>query len=192
MSKYQSVYEPIGIDGFELCHPTSDDGFADLTSRINGESRSADWTPIPVSVIREDQGAVLQESDSPWFGSSALIFRPRAAEKLGTGLSSHGELLPLACDDTVLAVFNPTLVVDALDENASDILRFQDGRMMGVQRYVFHSAKIAGLEIFKLPNLRVSPTYVTEVFVDRWKLSGLRGLEFRRLWPNPTKQALAF
>jgi len=41
---------------------------------------------------------------------------------------------------------------------------------------------VADNEIFKIPSLRVSPTFVSHRFVDRWKESGLTGLEFERVW----------
>ncbi len=41
---------------------------------------------------------------------------------------------------------------------------------------------ISGVDIFKIPSLRVSPTYVSERFVERVKAAGLRGLVFNKVW----------
>lgn len=41
---------------------------------------------------------------------------------------------------------------------------------------------IGEIDIFKIPNLRVSPTFLSQRFVDRWKASGLTGLEFEQVW----------
>lgn len=97
-------------------------------------------------------------------------------------LRSCGELLPLACPYARLHVYNPTRILDALDENASDIVRFSSGRIMTVQEYVFRPHVVAGVDLFKLPNLRASPTFVSEEYVDAWSSAGLVGLEFKQVW----------
>lgn len=51
-----------------------------------------------------------------------------------------------------------------------------------IQRYAFRADVIGEVAVFKIPNLRVSPTYLSQRFVDRWKASGLQGLEFREVW----------
>jgi hypothetical protein len=48
-------------------------------------------------IIREDEGQTLHESDSPWLGSHALVFKARAVKALGPLLREYGELLPLLC-----------------------------------------------------------------------------------------------
>jgi hypothetical protein len=133
-------------------------------------------------IIREDQGKVLRESGSPWLGSHALVFRRQALGELEPLLLSHGELLPLDCVEPDLVVFNATRVVDALDEPASDILRFANGRIMRITRHAFRAEAVLDVDIFKLPTLRVSPTYVSDRFVDRLKSVGLQGLVFNKVW----------
>src|SRR5262249_18919616 len=144
--------------------------------------RRAMWRPIPVRLVHEDEGKKLVGSDSPWLGSHALIFRRSAIDKLGALLEEHGELLPLSCSEAELFVFKATRVLDALDEQASAVTRFSSVRVMRVTRYVFKPAAIAGSNIFKIPNLRVSPTFVEERFVKAWASAGLRGLEFKKVW----------
>ncbi|NUQ78113.1 MAG: hypothetical protein HUU21_31665, partial [Polyangiaceae bacterium] len=120
-----------------------------------------------------------------WLGAYALIFRRSAIEALGPMLREHGELLPLECPEAELWVYNPTRVIDALDEEASTIERFKSGRIMGIKRYVFKAHLIEGVDIFKLPNLRGHSTFVSHRFVDLWNESGLKGLEFTPVWSFP-------
>jgi hypothetical protein len=82
-------------------------------------------------------------------------------------------------------MYNPTRVVEALDEPASSVIRFSDGRIMMIQRHVFRADVIGETDVFKLPNLRVSPTFLSQRFVDRWEASGLKGLDFERVWVPP-------
>ena len=179
-----TVYMPLSSEGFEFCHPVDENDFETLKVQIDGTTRGQTWSPIQMRLIREDEGKSLLESDSPWLGTHALIFRKSAIEKLKSLLMEYGELLPVACPGAELAIFNPTHVVDALDEEASSVLRFSGGRIMRITRYAFRPEVVAGVEIFKIPSLRVSPTFVGERFVKLWHSSGLTGLEFKSIWSS--------
>jgi len=133
-------------------------------------------------VVHEDEGRALLESDSPWFGAHALIFRPRAISALGPVLSNNGELLPLSSGADELFLFNATRVIDALDECASSVTRFSSGRPMHIQRHIFRPEMLGGADLFKIPNLTVSPAFVSERVVQLWKDTRLRGLDFEEIW----------
>lgn len=182
MKSKLAIYTPLGRDGYELCHPVNQDDFETINIEVNGTPRRSSWKPIPMRLIHEDEGQKLAMSDSPWLGAHALIFRANVVEALGPMLREHGELLPLACSEAGLVVYNPTRVIDALDEAASSVVRFSSGRIMMIRRHVFCVDVIGHIDIFKIPNLRVSPTFLTQRFVERWEASGLKGLEFKRVW----------
>jgi len=185
MTVKRGVYVPLGLKGYELCHPVRQEDFERINIEINGTPRESDWKPIPVRLVREDQGLELLSSDSPWLGSHALIFRARAVEMLGTLLREYGELLPLACSKAHVLIYNPIRVIDALDERASSVLRFRDGRIMMIKRHVFRHDIVRDVDVFKIPSLRVSPTFVSQRFIEAWEVSGLKGLEFQEVWvPN--------
>ncbi|HTA89343.1 MAG TPA: DUF1629 domain-containing protein [Polyangiaceae bacterium] len=175
---------PVGLDGCELCHPVSQDDFERINVEVNGERR-ANWRPVRVQLVHEDEGRTLVASDSPWLGAHALIFRDSAVEALGGMLRDNGELLPLDCAEAALLMCNPTCVADALDEASSSVVRFSTGRIMMIQRHIFHEKVIGNIDVFKIPNLRVSPTFVSHRFVDCWRTSGLKGLEFKLVWASP-------
>ena len=176
------VYVPQSDEGFELCHPDRQEDFETLNVTIDGTPRQGTWLSPPMRLIREDQGQTLAESDSPWLGSHALIFRQQAIRELEALLLSYGELLPVACSEPNLVIFNATRVLDALDEQASGLLRFSSGRIMRITRYAFRPDIVSGIDLFKIPSLRVSPTFVSERFVSRVQAAGLRGLVFDKVW----------
>ena len=185
MTVKRGVYVPLGLEGYELCHPVRQDDFERINVEINGTPRACDWKLIPVRLVREDQRLELLSSDSPWLGSHALIFRARAVELLGTLLGEYGELLPLGCSDADVLIYNPIRVIDALDEGMSSVLRFSDGRIMMIKRHVFRHDIVQDVDVFKIPYLRVSPTFVSQRFIEVWEASGLKGLEFKEVWaPN--------
>jgi hypothetical protein len=180
------IYMPLGADGFELCQPVNHDDFEKINLEVNGHSIKHFWTPIPVAIIHEDEGKLLSFSDSPWLGAHALIFRSEAVKLMGSMLEEYGETLSLACHEAEIYIYNPIRIIDAVDENASSIVRFADGSVMMISKYVLFPEVIANVEIFKIKNLRVSPTFVSNLFVDRWNENGLKGLEFRKIW-SPQK-----
>jgi hypothetical protein len=179
------IYTAIGREAFELCPPVYQSDFHQITALIDGTERQRNWRPIKVRLNKQDQGRHFRDSDSPWLGSDALIFRRTAADSLRPVLEAHGELLPLACSAADLLIYNPTQVLDALDESASDLHRFSNGEIMMVTRYVFRPEVIGKSQIFKISRLRVSSTFVQQSFVDQWKASGLRGLDFKQVWEGP-------
>lgn len=178
-----SIFMPSRTSGYELCHPIDEDDFETITLLINGQPRQSSWKPVAMQLIRSDRGRVLQPADSPWLGEHALVFKDSAVAVLKPTLREYGELLPLECAGVELCVFNPTRVVDALDEEASSVMRFDDGELMGITRHVFQPDVMQGADIFKIPNLRSSSTYVSDRIVNLWNSSGLRGLEFQKVWP---------
>lgn len=181
-----TVYLPHHEEGYEYCHPTNPDNYDTFRFQIDGARRSNTWSPVPMHLVREaDEGKSRLASDSPWLGTHSLIFRQSAIEKLGALLREYGELLPLSCPGTEIMVFNPTRVIDALDEEASSVERYKSsGRIMRITHYAFRPDIVAGVDIFKIPNQRVSSTYVGDRFVQLWNSSGLVGLRFKRIWSS--------
>lgn len=179
-----TVYAPQPDEGYELCHPADPGDFETFNVAVNGEQRAEGWQPIRVRLISSEGGKRLAAADSPWLGDHALILRPRAVAVLGAILLRCGELLPLRCEDAEgLVVLNPRCL-PALDEARSTIRRFRSGRAMVVERYEFLGHALVGAAAFKIPTLRVSPTFVSQVVVDAWDRAGLRGLKFRPVWSD--------
>lgn len=176
------VYQACGSEGYELCHPTSDAGFETVFDVYCGRLGASSWKPVEVEIIREDEGRSLVESDAPTIGCDPLIFRRRAVLALGDLLSSNGDLMPLECEAAKLVLFLPTHLVDALDEKASSLIRFDDQSIMMIQRHVFRPDVIRDLDVFRIPNMRGSPTFLSHRFVDRWQSRGLKGIDFEHVW----------
>ena len=75
--------------------------------------------------------------------------------------------------------------IDGTPRQASTVWRFDDGRISYIRKYAFRASVIQGVDIFKIPNLRAEPTFVSHRFVDLWKKSRLKGLEFTQRWASP-------
>ncbi|NOS82556.1 MAG: hypothetical protein E8D46_00240 [Nitrospira sp.] len=134
-------------------------------------------------LINEDEGQQFHTVDMPWLGSHALVLKERAVEALKSILLAHGEVLPLICCPE-LWLFNATCVIDALDHDESDIVRFRNGRIMDVRRYVFKPSCISKLQAFKISDFRVSPIFVSQEFVNQCAIARLSGVEFELIWES--------
>jgi hypothetical protein len=175
------VLMPWHAEEFETVVPLDNVDF-DVFDDFDGRRHARDWVPIQVERVREtERGKPLRESDFPWLKSGVLVLNQRAAERLGPELASHVELLPLKCD-VPLWVLNVTTVVDVLDEERSKLVRFDSGRIMRVEQFVFRGDAIGDLPIFKVPQLARSSIMVTDRFVGLVERFGLNGLEFELVW----------
>ena len=151
----------------------------------DGTSMAGRWFPMPLEILKEPEGyEKLPRGDFPCFISGAAVFTQKAVTALADLLEGQVELLPIICEAGDYQLANVIRVVDALDEANSDVQRFEDGRVMDVERYAFHPEKLKGLTIFKLPQFRRGRVYVTERFVDRVREAGLKGFRFELLWDS--------
>ena len=180
-----NIYVPLGIEDGELAHPLNTSDFESFDLLIDGTSRIASWKPLRMALItREHDGRALKSVDAPWLGSHALVVKRSAVDAMAPAFQKWGELLTLSCEDCELFVFNPLVRIDALDEDASQVDRFSSGSIMRIKRHVFRADRLADVAAFKIPNLRVSPTYVSQEFVSAWRMSNLSGLRFERVWSS--------
>ncbi|MFT3778998.1 MAG: hypothetical protein QM772_12105 [Ottowia sp.] len=102
---------------------------------------------------------------------------------LGPLLSEYGEFAPIELDEPILYFgFNPTTIVDILDESRSEIVRFSSGRVMAVDKYVLLDSVVELPPIFKIPQTRRNTTYVNEAFVTKVRDTGLTGFRFDLLF----------
>lgn len=177
-----SVYAPIGSEGYELCQPVIPAEFMSINSLISGDLQRAEKLPT-MKIIKNDEGIKLMHSDAPWLGSQALIFRESVVDSMRDLLKSTN-LIQFHCDLDTLYLCNPPIAINALNEDKSLFDRFSDGRIMQIKEYVFMPDALDGLDIFKIDNVRVSSTFVSQRFVDTWQSLGLQGLEFKLVWTD--------
>lgn len=159
--------------------PDDDDHF-EMFFAMDG-SVIANWHPPAMKIYGEEK----TYSDFPWHGEHAPFLRAPAVEALKPILQKHGQLLPIRGADAWF--FNATIVLDALDEERSKIVRFDDGSILDIEHHVFNADIIGTVDMFKRPG-RASPVYVTGRFVEQVRSAELRGVAFRELWRAPTNE----
>lgn len=171
-------------EGFEWALPgNSADG--DRLTKLAGAVRVGAWIPIRMSLLLEDEGKKLQPADTPWLGRHVLVLKQSAIDVLGDLLARDGEVLPLDCSETPLYLWNVVNVIDALDVERSEIVRFRSSdRIMRIERHVFRPDVLAGQLAFRIPGEQDHAIFLSDEFVLRASKHHLRGLGFRLLWQD--------
>jgi hypothetical protein len=156
---------------------------------FDGKPRARSWTPVAMRRLKDfGDGLPVRPVDFPsGSGGGDLPMTDSARKKIGPYLERYGEFLPLRSDEGDFWTFHVTHFVDALDEDASDVLRAPDdpGLVLMINKHVFRPERLTADWMFKLPQSRGrGPFYVTDPFVNMIRASGLTRLEFKRVWPH--------
>jgi hypothetical protein len=157
-----------------------------ILDAFDGSSTADSWRPLcfcwETGRARKPVPDYTEVGQGPVFGRRAL-------DTLDDLLDDHGERLPIeVTDNGELTILNVTDVRDALDEDASKLERFRDGRVMVIDCYVLRPNELDGATIFKLPQQRAR-TYVTDRFADRVRETGLTGMRLIERWRDASPKA---
>lgn len=144
------------------------------------------WKPLKVEIaFDEELKTQLPPGDFPSLFADVPVLSPAAVQVLQPLIEGNGQLLPLQCAEGEYFILNVTNVVDALDETKSEIVRFPDGKkILDIKQFVFLSAKLQNVNIFKLPQQPLGQVFVTDGFVKAVRDSGLVGVNFVWLWSS--------
>jgi hypothetical protein len=172
------------IDDFEDIGPVDIDEMSRFDA-LDGTPWRDRWTPVRMELITTDAyGGAYQRADVPWMSAMSLFLRDEAIKTAGPILEQYGELLPVECDSADVVVFNAGQVLDVLDEDQSEIDRFADGRLMGIDTYVFRGDGIPERAAFKIPQEPDGPIFYTDALVAELNALSLSGLDWRLVWDS--------
>jgi len=177
------IYRPAVVEGAEwITLQQSDPDVWESLFSLSGPAGTR-WHSPSMSFIRaSEDGAGRNYSDFPWLLHNVLVLRERIMAGLRPTLMEYGEFLPLTCEEPVW-LYNVTSIVDALDEERSTIVRFDDGGILNIERHVFKPDAIGELQIFSLPR-RASDIYLREPVVKRIGELGCVGVAFDLVWSD--------
>src|SRR5690606_31418146 len=151
----------------------------DRYDNLFGKSVKSMWQPLRIKILEGEES--LPKSDFPHLISGFPIMSRRAKEVLHDLIAPYVEFLPLESSfGGEYYGINVLEEVDALDEEASELKRFSDGRVMVVHKYVFKPDTVEGKVIFRIP--QDNSIFVTDLFADKVWESRLMGLKLEELW----------
>lgn len=172
MASELRVYRPVPPEGYEWALPVDDATFERI-SRLGVEPGGRSWKAPPFEILSADDGGnPVRRAEMPWYGSDVLVLRDAAIDVVGPLLADRGELLPLAIDDGRLWVFSAGLLAGALDDERSEMVRFDDGRIMELRRPVFRDEVISKAGAFKLSEMPRGQVFLTDELVKAIQATG--------------------
>jgi hypothetical protein len=118
------------------------------------------------------------------FKTDPMVLSRRALDVLLPHIGSLGQVLPLDFDEAEYFLFNITNVVDAVDLDASETVRYPDGGLSRIKRYVFKPDAVRDQWLFKIPQKPTGFAFVTDRFVEVVQRAGLTGFGFEPLWSD--------
>jgi len=175
MGAYELIADSNNFRAYILANPDEWEVF----DGAYGQRMRERWRPLRVEVERESRRRTPPGDFPCLFLGTDVAFSQRAVDELGSLLEPAGELLPLECDAEPLWFYNCDRFADVLDEQASDIRRYQSsGRIMTIHRHAWRP-EVERETFFRLPQLHRSHVYATDAVVERIRSAGLRGFSFR-------------
>lgn len=147
------------------------------------------WQPVRMKLKNTE----LPLTDTPGFIPGRPFFSARAVDALRPLLVGQVEVLPVDCKGGEFNFINVTRVIDAVDRGKTEYRRYDDGTIgPGIVRYVFRSEMLEDAVIFKIPDFKFSPVFVTTPFVQMVKANGLTGFALPERWPGHDEGKLLF
>jgi hypothetical protein len=154
----------------------------EFNRRFDGTPMKNNWKREVKFVFRP---GTKPKGDFPGLSTHIPVFNLKAVKALADLLEGNGELLPTTCDDGEdYFLFNVTRVIDALNEANCAMKRFTDGKLMYIVRHSFFPDRVAGVKVFKLPQIPLMDVFVTDDFVKSVRTAKLKGFEFRPVWSD--------
>ena len=182
------VYQPDLDERYQWAIPVEKNGYRAIQQMINqghGAPIGHAWVPARVFLLEEHEGGPpLRRADMPWFTDAELVVTRRAKEALEKTIGADAEMLPLLNDEEDLWLVNVWRVVDALDEENSEIKRFpSSGRIMQIMRYAFRVEMLRGISCFKIPQFG-SVMFATDSLAAAAREANLTGVTFASVWES--------
>jgi hypothetical protein len=143
-----------------------------------GESKAGSWK-VYEARWEEETGRPIPDFEML---TDVPVFTTAAYEALRPVLDGRGEELPIeVTTPPEVVAFNVTRVIDALDEERSEVKRFSSGRVMRVARPAFIPERVAGETIFRITTYPRT-IYVTDAFLEAADAIGLKGMRLSEDW----------
>lgn len=134
--------------------------------------------PIRLTTVAETRDR--PSGDFPNVAPLVPVFSSRAVRELQNLLPPARELLPLEHDGCPYYGLRVPALAGALDLENSGLVRFE-GRIMRIDRFVFHADKIGERMLFTIPEKRTA-LFAQEPFVTAMSQAGLIGFETQLVW----------
>jgi hypothetical protein len=146
----------------------------DLFNQFDGRRLAETWTPVAVEILKQKR-----RGDLLYLTSRVPVFRPRTWRVLEPLIGPFVEALPVKTTDETFFAINVLAVLDCLDLERSEVLRFPSGGIMYIQRHAFKEGSLDNVPIFKVRGAELKEVLVSSEFKRVVEQNRLRGLVFK-------------
>ena len=149
--------------------------------RLIGASLIDEWEKVEVEVRFKGELGHVEPDIMDFGGLTGVVLTSKAREILEDLILPFGELLPLEMGSSLVYLINPTMVLDCVDEDKSEMEIVSPLKRKKITKYVFKEIEYP--PIFRLKNELLN-YIVNEEFVKRLKENNLEGYKIRELWDS--------
>lgn len=138
------------------------------------------WKEIDMHIYK-GKGKVC---DSFYFIHGKLIWSKKASDLLSPVIKEAVEVLPINLEDFPVVAINVINVIDAINYDEAVEDRLSNGAFIGFKSYAFHTDRLQGEYIFKIPEQLSTKVFVTDAFKVLVESKKLKGFLFREVWDS--------
>lgn len=141
------------------------------------------WVPLSVHLFEDAGEEAKPLGDFPsLFAGVPPVFSKRAIKVLNPLIGDSIEVLPLVGLEGNFSVINVIDVIDCLDRQRSEYVRFENSeKIMYIEHYVFQEDCVENKHIFRIPEEIVSAVFVSDAFKTLVEQNRLEGLIFKKV-----------
>lgn len=167
---------------YEACAKVHPGKHYEFLIQLDGTPQKDTWWPR--KMVRDND---LPLGDYISKLSSDVMIMQRKAIKQLASIMGNIEILPLDCDFGDYWAINILDVLDCIDYEKSEFVRFPattgpNPRIMKFLQFAFLPEKIQGHHVFKIVDQPKSHIFVDDVFVEEVRKNSITGFEFIPVW----------
>jgi len=156
------------------------------TGAFTGRPMVAHWRPLELEFTDPQQ----LSTDFFYFGLGAIAFPQRTLDVFASTFERAGELLPFTIGGTTYHALNVLRRVNCLDVTLSHVKRLSNGKILKIDRYIFHPPSVAGEDLFLISEEVSTLFAVLDItdpspsFFRSYHERGMTGLTFQKVWTD--------
>ena len=154
---------------------------------FDGRPKKESWNSSRTVLLAS--GGISHESNFyKLSGVAGVVTDQEGYKVLRSLIVNEAEFLSLEYENKSIFYINVTNIVDCLDYDDSVVKYFDNtSDVMDVKKYAFMRSALDGVLIFRLKELPYYGPFVTDRFVDIYKRTKLKGLDFELVWDSDGK-----
>jgi hypothetical protein len=160
----------------------NDDYISRYRSQFIGKPMADHWEEVHVPLVDEKLNSKIYDCSNML---STPIFSDRAVRVLMNSLEGKAEILPYEHPTEIYYAINVINLLDCLDLTKSIVVKNpRYNNITDVKKYAFVEDLVSKETIFKLPQFKSHPIFVTDHFRDKVIEGKLTGFEFIEVWDS--------